>query len=702
MRKILFLFFMIISVVGYSQPTNYVWYKSRTRQYAFMADSGMHIPTYISTPTIRNGIWTGPGNIGIDTTNNKFYFYSGGAWREAGSTNYADSLRRVGLNVQMQKGGVWTTQYTDSVGGGGGGAGVTTNIVYVDTLGNDETGVVGDASKPFKTINAALDATSSIGNIVVKIGIGTFDSISPSKIRSYMWLKGSKQPVTNSLDTSTSYHNYTITYPTKLINGTIINGGFTANNKYQIKITDLGFDVGKEWVSGGHSIRDAISITDVGDGGSISPPFRLMDGIFIENVTCLGDTSNSLAHSLLLSNTIDPIVNNVLLVGHRTGFGSKGVGGLFTNITSYWHTNCIVLKNNSYAPSRQSVLSNFIARSISSTLKETQYGLMLQTEFLSGSPQDVNTGWLISNGTLSYLQVAVKDFADANYYNTNISNLNIHQCATGIHLVGFSRGNINNCNIDTCNGGIGIWIDNATGGNIISGNNIRNATYDGMRIRGGTEKSLVLNNISRLNGNFGINSLDGNLLLENNYFSNNSSGNYYGVINGIDKPYLATGSSTIAGVTPTGGLQNILLGNNLILDGNTLSAYTDTITLASFSAGAGLGTDTAAFQTTSIYGSFYNDGNDTLIITKEMAILQGSSPSITPTVYWNDSLNVTAGSVKLINSPSALTNTATGISVTSFDNYKIPPGVWVWVATPTVGTKPTYFSLSLIGYKKRI
>ena len=111
MRKILFLFFLIISVVGYSQPTNYVWYKSRTRQYAFMADGGMHIPTYISTPTIRNGIWTGPGNIGIDTTNNKFYFYSGGAWREAGSTNYADSLRRVGLDVQMRKGGVWTNQF---------------------------------------------------------------------------------------------------------------------------------------------------------------------------------------------------------------------------------------------------------------------------------------------------------------------------------------------------------------------------------------------------------------------------------------------------------------------------------------------------------------------------------------------------------------------------------------------------------------
>ena len=133
-----------------------------------------------------------------------------------------------------------------------------------------------------------------------------------------------------------------------------------------------------------------------------------------------------------------------------------------------------------------------------------------------------------------------------------------------------------------------------------------------------------------------------------------------------------------------------------------LLGFCATGTLAVFGAGAGLPTDTAAFQTTSIYGSFYNDGNDTLIITKAIGVLQGSSPSIIPTIYFNDSLNVTAGATKLVNSPSALTNTTTGTAVTSFDNYKIPPGVWVWVSTGTVGTKPTYFSLSLIGYKKPV
>lgn len=126
----------------------------------------------------------------------------------------------------------------------------------------------------------------------------------------------------------------------------------------------------------------------------------------------------------------------------------------------------------------------------------------------------------------------------------------------------------------------------------------------------------------------------------------------------------------------------------------------DTISLASFGAGGGQSGDTTSFSTSTIYGSFYNDGSDTLVITSIRAVLQGSSPSLVPTVYYNDSINVTAGATKLVNSPSALTNTAVGVSSTP-DNKKIPPGVWVWVKTETVTTKPTYFSLTLIGYKKR-
>ena len=126
----------------------------------------------------------------------------------------------------------------------------------------------------------------------------------------------------------------------------------------------------------------------------------------------------------------------------------------------------------------------------------------------------------------------------------------------------------------------------------------------------------------------------------------------------------------------------------------------DTISIASFGGGGGQAGDTTTFSTSTIYGSFYNDGSDTLVITSIRAVLQGSSPSLVPTVYFNDSLNVTAGATKLVNSPATLTNTATGASATP-DNKKIPPGVWVWVKTETVTTKPTYFSLTILGYKKR-
>lgn len=134
----------------------------------------------------------------------------------------------------------------------------------------------------------------------------------------------------------------------------------------------------------------------------------------------------------------------------------------------------------------------------------------------------------------------------------------------------------------------------------------------------------------------------------------------------------------------------------------TITLKYDTCALASFGAGAGLSTDTAAFQTTSIYGSFYNDGSDTLIVTKLKIGLQGSSPSITADVFWNDSLNVSAGATKLVTAGTAATNIYEGTTVTSFDNTKIPPGNWIWVKTSSLSTKPTYFSLSLIGYKKRV
>jgi hypothetical protein len=128
----------------------------------------------------------------------------------------------------------------------------------------------------------------------------------------------------------------------------------------------------------------------------------------------------------------------------------------------------------------------------------------------------------------------------------------------------------------------------------------------------------------------------------------------------------------------------------------------DTVPLAVFGAGSGAAGDTLAFSTSAVYGSFYNAGSDTLIITQMRAGVLGTSPNITTEVYWNDSLNITAGATILVSGGTSVTGTIGATNVTSFTNNKIPPNVWVFVRTSAVATKPTYFTLTLLGYKKRI
>jgi hypothetical protein len=134
----------------------------------------------------------------------------------------------------------------------------------------------------------------------------------------------------------------------------------------------------------------------------------------------------------------------------------------------------------------------------------------------------------------------------------------------------------------------------------------------------------------------------------------------------------------------------------------TYQLQLDTVPLAVFGAGSGAAGDTLAFSTSAVYGSFYNAGSDTLIITQMRAGVLGTSPSITTEVYWNDSLNITAGATILVSGGTSVTGTIGATNVTSFTNNKIPPNVWVFVRTSAVATKPTYFTLTLLGYKKRI
>jgi hypothetical protein len=97
--------------------------------------------------------------------------------------------------------------------------------VYVDTLGNDATGVINNSSLPFATVQAACIALNGEG--VIKIGYGHFNSPSPICIQTGMKFIGSGKPTTDIIYTvSDSYQSIAKTSPTMLMGGTILYGIF--------------------------------------------------------------------------------------------------------------------------------------------------------------------------------------------------------------------------------------------------------------------------------------------------------------------------------------------------------------------------------------------------------------------------------------------------------------------------------------------
>lgn len=140
MRRILVLVFVLLSIQGFAQPSNYSWYKQRTRQYSFMADSAMYLPRYNGTPSgVRsNESSTISGMVGIDTTNHRQYFRSGSSWRRL--ANYTelgvDSIWRVAGtdSIYYSKQGT-TYKIKDSTGGGS-----TPTLQQVLTAGSTLTG----------------------------------------------------------------------------------------------------------------------------------------------------------------------------------------------------------------------------------------------------------------------------------------------------------------------------------------------------------------------------------------------------------------------------------------------------------------------------------------------------------------------------------------------------------------------------------
>lgn len=131
----------------------------------------------------------------------------------------------------------------------------------------------------------------------------------------------------------------------------------------------------------------------------------------------------------------------------------------------------------------------------------------------------------------------------------------------------------------------------------------------------------------------------------------------------------------------------------------------DTIPLFVFGGGGGNDGDSTVFTTSTVYGSFFNAGSDTLVITELRAVMATGSKALGNdtldiNVYWHSTF-LSGSATKLNTTDLPINSITTGTTDTSFNNAKIPPGVFVWCKSPAVilGRKPEMLVVQISGYK---
>jgi len=118
MKKLFFIIGLFFSLSAMAQPTNYTKINMRYRWLSGMFDSALYVPRYNGTPSgVRvNETSVFDGMVAMDTTNNRLYIYSGGAWvRLANYSEIAAYTAGNGLTLsgsQFKLGGTLTDDTT--------------------------------------------------------------------------------------------------------------------------------------------------------------------------------------------------------------------------------------------------------------------------------------------------------------------------------------------------------------------------------------------------------------------------------------------------------------------------------------------------------------------------------------------------------------------------------------------------------------
>jgi len=397
---------------------------------------------------------------------------------------------------------------------------------YVDVNGNNATAILGNIKKPYSTIDAALDALPAGGGIV-KIGIGSFSSPTPAKIKTNTAFIGAKEPVINSTVTISAPNTRpTISAPTALVNGTILTGEFSALDKTNIVVSNLGIDVGKTWVDtfnsgtpvGGLVIASITATTPV-------------KNIQVSNVTVLGYAPATAQHCMLFENIVDSKFNNLSTYYHVHGIALKGLNITMDGLNLHSHNNDgLIIKSDTYAPTRDVSVNNV---NISSLTGYDGGGIILE-EGVNGSSLLERVS--LNNVNLKYVKFGLNNVNKVS--NVNISNFNLYDSQTfGIKFDNnVDKINLSGLNIvQTTTDGIDVSITGSEVVNIVN-SNISDATGIGYKLTTAGTSLINIVNSNTLNttasylitgtgiygsSNFGTGTLTGYINFKNNFVKSN-------------------------------------------------------------------------------------------------------------------------------------------------------------------------------------
>lgn len=188
---------------------------------------------------------------------------------------------------------------------------------FVEVNGNDTTAVLGNPTKPYATIQAALDNNSSVSFLKISLGIGEFNSPPQASLRSNLILQGSGKPHYNTDVTVNGFNDYTLSVPTKLIGGTILHNTLIFTEVNNLQIYDLGVDVGTDWVNNYNSgnaaegilIAQNFSTPECDPYHPSQTTIPPKTGVILKNISVLGTYGT--VHGILLESQFAATLDNI-------------------------------------------------------------------------------------------------------------------------------------------------------------------------------------------------------------------------------------------------------------------------------------------------------------------------------------------------------------------------------------------------------